>query len=139
MRGTEVNPRSSPAMILLVTVFVTDEASANQFSAVRSFQRSTLQPFLERGVKIKQACASSGTRVFVEEMSQMTRRQAEFRLDLDISGKVIRLASELSFAGGMRPMMAVAKSRKRGCCSCIPHSFIVGREVRRLSERDTER
>ncbi len=41
-------------MILLVTVFVTDEASANQFSAVRSFQRSTLQPLLfEREVKIK--------------------------------------------------------------------------------------
>ncbi len=29
----------------LVAVFVTAEASANQFSAVMSFQRSALQPF----------------------------------------------------------------------------------------------
>ena len=100
MRGTEVNPRSSPAMILLVTVFVADEASANQFFAVRSFQRSALQPFsLSAESRSREACASSGTRVFVEEMSQITRRQAEFRLALDISGMEIRLASEAFFCG----------------------------------------
>ncbi len=100
LSGTDVNPRSSPTMILLITVFVTDEASANQF-----FRREVVSKkypaalLFERGVKINQACASSGTRVFVEEMSQITLRQAEFRLALDISGKEIRLASEAFFCG----------------------------------------